>query len=250
MNDLDGKVALVTGASRGLGRGVALVLAEQGADVVVNYRGSKEEALSACREIEKMGRRALAVKADVSDSKEVVGMFATVVSEFGKLDILINNAGTTKAQNIFEITEEDWDHIIDTNLKSVFLCSKEAMKIMREQHSGRIISMSSIVAHRGALYGHVHYAATKSGILGVTRTLMLTAAPYGITVNAIAPGIIETELLFQTHGDDTIAELSAGVPLGLGKPRDIGLAAAYLAGEGGRYITGAVIDVNGGMYMH
>lgn len=249
MNDLSGKMALVTGASRGLGRGVALVLAEQGADVAVNFIYNEDEAREVCGEIEKFGRRCICVKADASRADEVEKMFAAVIKGLGRLDILVNNAGTTRAQDIFATSEEDWDFIINTNLKSVFLCSREAMKIMRAQRSGRIISMSSIVAHRGALYGHVHYAATKSGILGFTRTLARTAAPYGITVNAIAPGIIETELLFKTHGEEGVRELASGVPLGLGNPRDVGLAAAYLAGEGGRYITGATIDVNGGMYL-
>jgi len=250
MNDLEGKIALVTGASRGLGRGVALVLAEKGADVIVNFHSKEDEAREVCAEIDKMGRQSICLKADVSHADEVAKMFAAIKEKFGRLDILVNNAGTTKPQDIFETSEADWDRIIDTNLKSVFLCSREAMKMMKEQHYGRIIAMSSIVAHRGALYGHVHYAATKGGILGFVRTLARTGAPLGINVNAIAPGIIETELLFQTHGDQEVARLSDSVPLGLGKPRDIGLAAAYLAGEGGRYITGAVIDVNGGMYMH
>ncbi|MDR0933313.1 MAG: 3-oxoacyl-ACP reductase FabG [Victivallales bacterium] len=249
MNDLTGKVALVTGSSRGLGRGVALVLAELGADVVVNYHGNELEAKAVCAEIEKFGRKTLCLKADVGSADDVEKMFAAIMQKFGKLDILVNNAGTTKSQDIFETSEAEWDFIIKTNLKSMFLCSKAAMKIMKEQHFGRIINMSSIVAHRGALFGHVHYAATKSGILGFTKTLARTGAPLGVTVNAIAPGIIETELLFKTHGEEGVAELASGVPLGLGKARDIGLAAAYLAGEGGRYITGATIDVNGGMYL-
>ena len=250
MNDLSGKVALVTGASRGLGRGVALVLAEQGADVAVNYLNDEQEAHKVCAEIAKLGRKEICIKADVSRSDDVKAMFAAVIKEFGRVDILVNNAGTSRAQDIFETSEADWDFIINTNLKSVFLCSKEAMVIMREQHAGRIICMSSMVANRGAIYGHVHYAATKGAILSFTKTLSRTAAPLGITVNAIAPGIIETELLFKTHGDDGVKAMADGVPLGLGLPRDVGLAAAYLAGEGGRYITGATIDVNGGMYLH
>lgn len=249
MNGLKGKVALVTGASRGLGKGIALVLAEQGADVIVNYLHSREEAEHVSSELEGLGSKCTCIQADVSNADDVQRMFAEIKERYGRLDILVNNAGTTKSQDIFSTTEEDWDRIIDTNLKSVFLCSKEAMNIMKEQQSGRIINISSIVGHRGALYGHVHYAATKSGIFGFTKTLARTAASHGITVNAIAPGIIETELLFKTHGADEVEKLADGVPLGLGKPRDIGLAAGYLAGEGGRYITGATLDVNGGMYL-
>jgi len=249
MFELNGNVALVTGSSRGLGKGIALALAEAGADVVVNYVSSQEEAERVCKEIIEMGRKSIAIKANVTSETEVAEMFAIVKKEFGKLDILVNNAGTTKAQDIFETSLEDWERIIDTNLKSVFLCSKEGMNIMRTQRSGKIINISSIVGHRGALYGHVHYAATKGGIFGFTKTLARTAAPLGITVNTIAPGIIETELLIQTHGEEEVKVLADSVMLGLGKTRDVGLAAVYLASEGGRYITGATIDVNGGMYL-
>mgnify|MGYP002825200912 CR=1 FL=1 len=247
--ELAGKIALVTGASRGLGKGIALTLAEKGADIIVNYRSNSAEAEAVKDEIIAMGRKAIVAQADVSDKESVAGLFATIKQEFGRLDILINNAGTTKAQDIFETELEDWEFILKTNITSAFLCSKAAMEMMKDQQSGRIINISSIVGHRGALFGHVHYAATKSGMFGFTKTLARTAAPLGITVNCIAPGIIETELLFQTHGAEEVANLASGVPLGLGKVRDIGLAAAYLSGDGGRYITGATIDVNGGMYL-
>jgi NAD(P)-dependent dehydrogenase (short-subunit alcohol dehydrogenase family) len=176
-------------------------------------------------------------------------MFEQIKEHYGCLDILVNNAGTTKSQDIFETELEDWDFILKTNLSSVFLCSKAAMEIMKKQKSGRIINISSIVGERGALYGHVHYASTKSGMFGFTKTLARTAAPLGITVNCIAPGIIETELLFKTHGEAEVTKLAESVPLGLGKTKDIGLAVAFLAGDGGRYITGTTIDVNGGMYL-
>jgi NAD(P)-dependent dehydrogenase (short-subunit alcohol dehydrogenase family) len=246
---LAGQVALVTGASRGLGKGIALVLAEQGADVVVNYRSKESEAEEVAAAIRNMGRRALVAQADVGEETSVKNLFALAVKEFGRVDFLVNNAGTTKSQEIQETSLEDWDFILKTNLTSMFLCSREAMKVMKKQQSGRIVSISSIVGQRGALYGHVHYASTKSGQIGFTKTLARTAAPFGITVNAVAPGIIETELLFQTHGDEEVEKLADTVPLGLGKARDIGLAVAFLCGEGGRYITGATIDVNGGMYL-
>ena len=250
MKELEGKIALVTGASRGLGRGVAMVLAEKGATVVVNFRSGADAAAETVAAIEKEGGTAVAMQADVSESGEVGKLFDRIAGAFGRLDILVNNAGTSRAQDIFQMSEADWDFILKTNLKSVFLCSKRAMEMMREQNFGRIISMTSMVAYRGAVFGHCHYAATKGAILSFTRTIARTGAPYHITANAIAPGIIETELLFQTHGDEGVAKLAATVPLGLGKPRDVGLAAAFLAGEGGNYITGACIDVNGGMYFH
>ena len=241
MRELKGKIALVTGASRGLGRGVATVLAEKGATVVVNFRSGAEAAAETVAAIEKAGGTAVAMQADVSESGEVGKLFDRIAETFGRLDILVNNAGTSRAQDIFEMSEADWDFILKTNLKSVFLCSKRAMEMMREQNFGRIISMTSMVAYRGAVFGHCHYAATKGAILSFTRTIARTGAPYHITANAIAPGIIETELLFQTHGEEGVAKLAATVPLGLGKPRDVGLAAAFLAGEGGGDITGACI---------
>lgn len=249
MNDLSGKVALVTGASRGLGRGIALVLAEQGAHLLINYHKRHQEADEVAGAIRTMGRRAVTVQADVGRADQVRYLFDRLRQEFGRLDILVNNAGLSQAQDIFQITEEDWDFLLQTNLKSCFLCSKAAMEIMREQRSGRIVNISSVVGHQGALFGHIHYAATKSGILGFTKTLARTAASWGITVNAVAPGIIDTELLHQIHGEQGIAQLAANIPLGLGTPRDVGLAVAFLCAEAGRYITGATIDVNGGLYM-
>lgn len=249
MFELSGKVALVTGASRGLGRGIALVLGECGADVIVNYHSAQARAEEVVDQIRKFGRRAVMVQADVSKADEVTRLFDEIQSQFGRLDILVNNAGSTRAQDIFETTEADWDFILETNLKSCFLCSKAAMTIMKAQKSGRIVNISSVVGHRGALYGHVHYAATKSGMFGITKTLARTGAPLGINVNSVAPGCIDTELLHQTHGEEVVQELADSIPLGLGTGRDVGMAVAFLCGEGGRYITGSALDVNGGMYL-
>lgn len=250
MDSLTGKIALVTGASRGLGKGIALELAKAGAEVIVNYRSGKQEADRVVDEIISNNGKAVAFGADVSETEDVKKLFDFIKEKYGRLDILVNNAGTTKAQDIFETSEDDWDFIIKTNLKSLFLCTKKAMEMMRDQKYGRIINISSMVAHRGALYGHCHYAATKGGILSFTRTIARTGAPYNITCNAIVPGIVETELLFQTHGEEGVAHLASNVPLGLGKVKDVGLAAVYLSGEGGNYMTGACLDINGGMNFH
>ncbi|MFZ2644016.1 MAG: 3-oxoacyl-ACP reductase family protein [Verrucomicrobiia bacterium] len=249
MTDLSGQVAIVTGASRGLGRGIALVLAEQGADVVVNYVSAETQAQEVVAQITALGRRALAVKADASAAADVERLFQATVDHFGRLDILVNNAGTSQPKDIFQIEAADWDRIIRTNLTSCFLCSQAAMRIMARQKHGRIVNVSSVVGHQGALFGHVHYAATKSGMLGMTRTLARTGAPLGITVNAVAPGCIETELLHETLTDAGVEEMRGKIPLGLGTPRDVGLSVAFLCGEGGRFITGATLDLNGGMYM-
>lgn len=246
---LTGKVAIVTGAARGLGRGIALALAEQGADVVVNDIAVNAQTEDVVAEITKLGRRVVAVDADVSAAADVERLFQATLEHFGRLDILVNNAGTSQPKDIFEIETSDWDHVIRTNLTSCFLCSQAAMRIMARQKSGRIVNISSVVGHQGALFGHVHYAATKSGMLGITRTLARTAAPLGITVNAVAPGCIETELLHATLTSEGVEEMRTKIPLGLGTPRDVGLAVAFLCGEGGRFITGATLDINGGMYM-
>lgn len=249
MHELTGQTALVTGASRGLGRGIAQVLAEKGADVVVNYHQSRTHADALVAEIGECGGRAIAVQADVANASDVERLVQTALDHFGRLDILVNNAGTSQAKDIFEITADDWEWIIRTNLTSCFLCSQAAMRHMAKQRQGRIVNISSVVGHQGAMFGHVHYAATKSGMLGFTKTLARTAAPLGITVNAVAPGCIDTELLHQTLGPEKVAEMALKIPLGLGTLRDIGLAVAFLCGEGGRYITGATLDVNGGLYL-
>lgn len=248
MRALSGQIAIVTGASRGLGRGIALVLAEQGADVVVNYVSSEAEAREVAAQVLRLGQRALTVQADVSAVAGVEHLFQAATEAFGRVDILVNNAGTSQPKDIFQIETADWERILRTNLTSCFLCSQAAMRIMSRQHSGRIVNISSVVGHQGALFGHVHYAATKSGMLGMTRTLARTGAPLGIHVNAVAPGCIETELLHETLGEAGVAEMRGKIPLGLGSPRDVGLAVAFLCGEGGRYITGATLDVNGGLY--
>jgi len=248
MNDLSQQVAVVTGASRGLGRGIALVLAEQGAQVVVNFLSARQQADEVVALIAKQGGRALAVQSDVGTPEGVDRLFQSTLAEFGRLDILVNNAGTSQPKDVFQITLEDWDRLLRTNLTSSFLCSQAAMRIMAPQKRGRIVNISSVVAHQGALFGHLHYGATKSGQLGLTKTLARTAAPLGITVNAVAPGCIETELLHETL-KEKVDDMRRTIPLGLGTVRDVGLAVAFLCGEGGRYITGATLDVNGGLYL-
>ncbi len=247
MFSLKGKVALVTGSSRGIGRGIALSLAEAGADVVVNYAGNAKAADEVVEKIQAMGQKAIAIQADCGDKDSVDAMYDAAMKEFGRIDILVNNAGTSQDKDIFSIELEDWDRIIKTNLTSGYLCSKRAMEIMRDQNCGRIIFISSVVGQRGALYGHVHYAATKAGQIGMAKTMARTAAPYNITVNAIAPGFVATELFLQTHGEEEMKKLAKSNPVGfIGSLDDIGAAAVYLASDEARYITGATIDVNGG----
>lgn len=250
MQNLSGKVALVTGASKGLGKGIAIELAACGAEVIVNYFSSAPQAETVVEEIRAAGGKAVALYADVSLKTSVDQLFDEIQKRYGRLDILINNAGTSQAKDIFEITEEDWERIVRTNMTSGFFCSKRAMQMMREQHTGRIVFVSSMVAFQGALYGHLHYAATKGGQLSMVRTLARTGAPLGITVNAIAPGIIDTELLRDIHGEEGIARLDKTVPLGLGTVKDVGNAVSFLCSDESHYLTGITLDVNGGMYLH
>ncbi len=248
MSKLGGQIALVTGAGQGLGKAIALELAACGAYVLVNDL-SRAAAETTAAEIKQAAGQASPVVADISSEADVLALFSEIRCKQGRLDILVNNAGTAQSKDIFEITLADWERILRVNLTGTFLCSKQAMLIMREQRQGRIVNIASIAGQRGALFGHVHYASTKSGLLGFSKTLARTGAPFGITVNTVAPGIIETELLMKTHGREEVAALAASVPLGLGQPRDVALAVAFLCGEGGRFITGATLDVNGGMNM-
>lgn len=249
MDPLKGKLALITGAGRGIGRGIALVLAEQGAALALNDLPGSADLGATVAEVTALGAKAQAFAADVSTEEGVRGLFADVASACGPVDLLVNNAGISQPKDIFALSLEEWNRVLTINLTSCFLCSKHALEQMKPRGAGRIVNISSVVAHQGALYGHVHYAASKSGMLGFTKTLARTGAPFGVTVNAVAPGIIDTELLHNTLGQGTAAKLAQDVPLGLGTVRDVGLAVAFLCGEGGRYITGATLDVNGGLYL-
>jgi NAD(P)-dependent dehydrogenase (short-subunit alcohol dehydrogenase family) len=246
---LKGKLALITGAGRGIGRGIALVLAEQGAALALNDLPGSPELAATVSEVAALGAKVQAFSADVSTEEGVRSLFGDVERACGPVDLLVNNAGVSQAKDIFALSLEEWNRVLTINLTSCFLCSKYALERMKPRQSGRIVNISSVVGHQGALYGHVHYAASKSGMLGFTKTLARTAAPFGVTVNAVAPGIIDTELLQNTLGNGTAAKLAQEVPLGLGTVRDVGLAVAFLCGEGGRYITGTTLDVNGGLYL-
>jgi len=250
MFDLTGKKALVTGASRGIGQGIALALAQQGADVAVNYRSSGEQAEAVVAEVKKIGRDSFSVQADVSKKEEVEKMVKEVVNRFGKVDILVNNAGIAIFKSFDELAEEDWDQTLAVNLKSQFLCAKAVVPIMEKQEWGRIINIASI-ASGGVGVGFLnlaHYCASKGGVVAFTEELALELSPRGITVNAIGPGVIDTEMTTSLKNDpQTLNGLLARIARRrLGKPADIGAAAAFLASEEADYITGAVLYVDGG----
>ncbi|WP_309087059.1 3-oxoacyl-[acyl-carrier-protein] reductase [Domibacillus sp.] len=246
--NLEGKIALVTGASRGIGKAIALELARLGADVVVNYAGSEQKAKETADEITEMGRRSFIVQCDISDSEAVGAMVKETIDQFGRLDILVNNAGITRDNLMMRMKEQEWDEVINTNLKGVFLCTKAVTRQMMKQKSGRIINISSVVGRIGNA-GQVNYTAAKAGVIGLTKASARELAPRGITVNAIAPGFITTDMTDELPAEAK-EQLIRQIPLGtLGDTADIAAAAAFLAGDGAKYITGQVLGVDGGMAM-
>jgi 3-oxoacyl-[acyl-carrier protein] reductase len=242
------RVALVTGASRGIGRGIALEMAREGADVVVNYTRSDKKAHDVTRDIQTFGRQTLSVKADVSNPRQVETMRKRILRKFDAIDILINNAGVHRHLKSWEMNDAEWRHVLRVNLDGVFHCSKAFSKEMRERRWGRIINISSIVAFTGTDH-EAHYGASKAAVLGLTRSLALELAGYNITVNAIAPGWIQTDM---TSGMTPAEKRKALrlVPLRrIGQPEDIAHLAAFLASEKASFITGQTIHVNGGEFM-
>jgi len=245
---LNGKTAVVTGASRGIGRAIALKLAKLGANIVVNYRNSVEAVQEVVKEIEAIGVKALAVQCDISSYSDVENMMKKCVDEFGSLDILVNNAGITKDGLLMRMKEEDFDSVIDINLKGAFNCTRHVSAIMLKQRSGRIINISSVSGLTGNA-GQVNYSAAKAGILGMTKAVAREFASRGVTCNAIAPGYIQTDMT-DTLSSKVKESIMNTIPLKrLGMPEDVANAVAFLASEEASYITGQVINVDGGMVM-
>ncbi len=239
---LAGQIALVTGGSRGLGSAIAVALAEAGALVALNYREREQEANKVKEEIEKLGGQALCIRADVSESAQVNELVSQVEREFGPVQMLVNNAGVTRPQPIQEITEQDFDDLIRINLKSTFLVTQRVLPPMRTARFGRIINLTSVAAQLGGVVGP-HYAASKAGMIGLTHSYANLLAKEGITVNAIAPALIETEMV--TGNPNAKPDL---IPVGrFGIPEEVAGVAVMLAGNG--FITGQTINVNGGWYM-
>lgn len=248
MMKFEGKVALVTGASRGIGRAIALALAAQGADVAVNYAGSEAAAKEVAAEIEAMGRKAFVIQADIASTEASTAMVDAVVKEFGRIDVLVNNAGITRDGLLMRMKEEDWDAVITTNLKGVFNCTKASIKYMMKQRSGSIVNISSIVGVMGNA-GQANYCAAKAGVIGFTKATAKEVAARGIRVNAIAPGFIKTDMT-SVLPEKVVEAMLAGIPLNrLGETEDIAKAVLFLASSDANYITGQTLHVDGGMVM-
>ncbi|MDI6763947.1 MAG: 3-oxoacyl-[acyl-carrier-protein] reductase [Thermodesulfobacteriota bacterium] len=245
--ELAGKVALVTGAAQGIGKAIALLLAKNGAGVVVSDI-NLEKAQETANEIQGMGRRSFAIKVNVADLKDVERMVEAIVEQFGRIDILVNNAGITRDRLILRMTEEDWDAVLDVNLKGTFNCTKAAIRYMSKQKSGKIVSIASVSGEMGNP-GQANYAASKAGVIGFTKTIAREFAGRGINVNAIAPGYIQTPMT-DAVPEKAKEELKRMIPMErLGQPEDVAQAVLFLVSENSSYITGQVLNVNGGIYM-
>lgn len=245
---LDGKVALVTGASRGIGKSVALALAQAGAKVVINYAGNTAAADEVQQAIAQNGGQAILAKADVSEAEAVEAMVGKIIDTLGRIDILVNNAGITRDALLMRMKEADWDAVINTNLKGIFNCTKSVSRIMMKQKNGHIVNMSSVVGLMGNA-GQSNYAAAKAGVVGFTKAVARELAPRGITVNAIAPGFITTDMT-AVLSDHIKEDLAKKIPLGrLGDPQDVAQAVLFLVSGSADYITGQTLNVDGGMLM-
>jgi NAD(P)-dependent dehydrogenase (short-subunit alcohol dehydrogenase family) len=277
---LDGKVALVTGASRGIGRAIALRLAEEGADVAINYQVTREQAEKVSKVIDQMGvlrhahkvftmvdemnhtedakkvsdlidsmgRHSCIVQANVENFEQVKGMRDEVVKQLGKIDILVNNAGITRDKSFVKMTPQMWSEVLSVNLDGAFYCTKAVIEGMLERKYGRIVNISSVIGRMGN-FGQANYAASKAGLIALTKTLAKEFATKGITVNAVAPGYIETEMA-KSVPKEILEKIIAQIPLGrLGKPTEVAGVVAYLVSEDADYMTGQVIDINGGLYV-
>jgi 3-oxoacyl-[acyl-carrier protein] reductase len=245
--ELAGKVALVTGGAQGIGRAVALLLGRNGADIVISDI-NLEKAEETANEVQAIGRKAMAMKVNVADLREVERMVEAIIEKFGKIDILVNNAGIARDKLILRMTEEDWDAVLNVNLKGTFNCTKAVVRYMSKQKSGKIVNIASVSGEMGNV-GQANYSASKAGVIGLTKTIAREFAQRGINVNAIAPGYIQTPM---TDGlpEKVKEELKRLIPMErLGQPEDVAQAVLFLVSEASSYITGQVLNVNGGIYM-
>src|SRR3712207_4111372 len=249
--DLEGKVALVTGASSGIGRATAVALAGRGASVAVNFHRNESGAEAARAEVVNAGGRATVIQADVTRSPDVRALVARVAEELGPVDILVNNAGSlVERLKILELTEERWDEVIDLNLKSAFLCSQAVAASMMERKSGAIVNVSSIAGRNGGALGSIHYSTAKGGLITLTKGFAKELAPYGVRVNAVSPGVIDTPYHERFSTPEAMKAYVAGIPAGrVGTPEEVASVITFLASGAASYLCGETIEINGGMLM-
>jgi 3-oxoacyl-[acyl-carrier protein] reductase len=249
--DLNGKVALVTGASSGIGRATAEALAASGARVAINFHRNEAGAAAARAEIISRGGRAFIVQADVTQSSEVQSLVEQTVAEFGPIDILVNNAGSLiERLKILELTEERWDEVIDLNLKSAFLCCRAVAASMMERKAGAIINVSSIAGRNGGALGSIHYSTAKGGLITFTKGLAKELSPFGVRVNAVSPGVIDTPYHEQFSSPEMMKTYAGMIPLGrVGTPAEVAKVICFLAADTASYLAGETIEINGGMFM-
>ena len=249
--DLKGKVALVTGASSGIGRATAVALAGCGARVAVNFHRNESGAEAARAEIVNAGGRATVIQADVTRAADVQALVKRAVEEFGPLDILVNNAGSlVERLKILELTEERWDEVIDLNLKSAFLCSQAVAASMMERKAGAIVNVSSIAGRNGGALGSIHYSTAKGGLITMTKGFAKELAPYGVRVNAVSPGVIDTPYHERFSTPEAMKAYVGGIPLGrVGAPEEVASVITFLASDAASYLSGETIEINGGMLM-
>lgn len=249
--ELDGKVALVTGASSGIGRATAVALAECGAAVAVNFHRNESGAEAARAEIVNAGGRATVIQADVTRAADVKALFKRTVEEFGPVDILVNNAGSlVERLKILELTEERWDEVLDLNLKSAFLCSQAVAASMMERKTGAIVNVSSIAGRNGGALGSIHYSTAKGGLITMTKGFAKELAPYGVRVNAVSPGVIDTPYHERFSTPEAMKAYVGGIPLGrVGTPAEVASVIVFLVSDAASYLSGETIEINGGMLM-
>lgn len=249
--DLTGKVALVTGASSGIGRATAELLANCGAAVAVNYHSNEAGAAAAVKSITEAGGRAVALRADVKRADDVHELVNTTVREFGPVDVLVNNAGSlVERLRILELTEERWDEVIDLNLKSAFLCSQAVAAAMIERKAGAIVNVSSVAGRNGGALGSIHYSAAKGGLITMTKGFAKELAPHGVRVNCVSPGVIETPFHEQFSTPEAMKNFVNMIPMGrVGSPAEVATVIAFLASDASSYLCGETIEINGGMLM-
>ena len=244
---LAGKIALITGAAQGIGKAIALLFAKNGADIIVADI-FLEKAQETAKEIEAIGQKAMAIKVDVANPKEIEQMVQSILERFGQIDILINNAGITRDKLILRMTEEEWDAVLDINLKGTFLCTRAVIRHMAKRRFGKIVNIASVVGLMGNA-GQANYSASKAGVIGLTKTLAREFAQRGIHVNAIAPGYIETPMT-DAIPEKAKEEMKRMIPMErLGRPEDVAEGALFLVSEASSYITGQILNINGGLYM-